>query len=234
MMDNSRRIRIERLQVIGRDLPGLQQGASYRPGFDHGYLFAVAGSRETYPETSGPLFAAAPLTIVGQVSEDTGTFETTRRLRLRAAGNPWTLNVTKDARVENARGEKISVHEITRGQWIRATGWQTDDLRMRIVRVENIGPDEAYRESPVFRAALPLGYVERIRGVADDGKPVTISGTITYIDSEGGYLTVRDADGKDHAIYAELADIRQNERSVPLAVLRSGQVVTVRVKHIQF
>lgn len=234
IMDKPHRIRVDRLQVIGRDLPGLQQSAFYRPGFDQGYVFAVAGSRETYPETPGPLFTAAPFTIVGRVSDDAGKLETTRRLRLLSAGNEWTLNVTRDAEVLDAKGEKISVHEVKKGQWVRATGWQTDDLRMRIVRLENIGLDEAYQQSQVFRAALPLGYLDRLRGVRDDGKPVSISGTVTSIDTEGGYFTVRDAEGKEHSVYAELAEVRRNERTVPFLNLRSGDVVTVQVRHIQF
>lgn len=234
VMDRSRRIKVDRLQVIGKDLPWLKQSAFYRPGFDEGYVFAVAGSREIYPETTGPLFSAAPFTIVGRVADDTGALETTRRLRVLSAGNDWTLNVTKDAQVMDARGERISVHEVKKGQWVRATGWQTDDLRMRVVKVENLGLDEAYQQSQLFRAAQPLGYLERLRGVRDDGKPVTISGTVTSIDSEGGYFTVRDTEGKEHGIYAELADILQEDRPVAFARLRSGATVTVQVRHIQF
>jgi len=234
VMDDPRRISVNRLQVIGADAPNLQQSPFYRAGFEHGYVMAVAGSRETYPSTDSRGFDASPFTIVGRVSDDTGTLETTRKLQIQSAGNKWTLHVNKDAEVVDGKGEKVSVHEIKQGQWVRATGWQTDDLRMRITRVESLGADEAYRGSSLYREEYPLGYVDRISGLRTDGKRVTVRGTVTFVDPEGGYFTLRDADGKEHAVYAELAEIRNDSRSVRFNTLRGGEVVTVEVRHIQF
>ena len=234
VMDDARRISVSRLQIIGADVPWLQQSPFYRAGFEQGYVMAVAGSRETYPRSDSQGFEASPFTIVGRVSDDTGTLETSRRLQIQSAGNRWTLHVNKDADVLDGKGEKISVHEIKQGQWVRATGWQTDDLRMRITRVENLGTDEAYRGSALYRNEAPLGYLDRVTGLRTDGKRVTVRGTITFVDTEGGYFTLRDADGKEHAVYAELAEIRNNDRSVRFNTLRTGEIVTVEVRHIQF
>jgi hypothetical protein len=234
VMDDPKRIKVDRLQVIGTDLPGVQRSAFYRPGFDQGYVMAVGGLRETYPEAVGQRFAAAPLTLIGQVSDDTGALERSRKLQVRSAGNVWTLHVNKDAAVVDGKGEKISVHEVKKGQWVRVSGWQMDDLRMRVARVENIGADEAFRTSRFFRPEFPLGYVDRITGVRDDGKPVNISGTVTYVDVEGGYFTVKDAAGKEHAIYAELAEIHRDSRGVLFRDVKMGDVVVVDIRHIQF
>jgi hypothetical protein len=234
VMDDPRRIKVSRLQVVGADLPGLRRSAFYRTGFDHGYVMAVAGARETYPDTAGRRFEVSPFTIVGRVSDDTGTFERSRKIQVDSAGNTWTLNVARDAPVIDSKGEKISVHEIKKGQWVRASGWQTDDLRMRVLRVEYIGPEEAFRTSTFYRPDFPLGYMDRISGQDTHGRRVSVQGTITYVDLPGGYFTVKDANGKEHAIYAELAEIRRNNQAALFETLRSGDVVTVNVHHIQF
>jgi hypothetical protein len=232
VMDNPRRIRVDRLQVVGSDLPGLQRSAFYRTGLDQGYIVAVAGTRAFYPEAAGGRFPASPFTLVGRLVEDAG--EGARSLRVESAGNRWTLSVNRDAQVLDSRGEKIAARPLTRGQWIRATGWQIDDLRMRVVRIEEVGGDEPYRRSAFFRAEFPLGYVDRISGLRTDGKPVTVSGTVTYVDPEGGYFTVKDSAGKEHGIYAELAEILRDSQAVLFNTLRTGEVVTVNVRHIQF
>ena len=161
VMNDPKRIRVTRVQVVGKDQPALVQSAFHRPGLEHGYVMAVAGARQTFPLTTAPLFAEVAVTLVGRVSDDTGPLEATRKLQVKAAGNEWTLHVPDEATVVDEKGEKLSVHEIKEGQWIRVTGWQTEDLRMRVGRIENIGRDEAYRGSKLFRSATPQGYFER-------------------------------------------------------------------------
>src|SRR5207249_1098029 len=85
VMNDPRRIKVAKLQVIGKDMPGLQSSAFYRPGFDQGYVMAVAGSRQIFPETA-VAFTPAPMVIIGKVSDDTGPLETTRKIRVDAAG----------------------------------------------------------------------------------------------------------------------------------------------------
>lgn len=87
------------------------------------------------------------MVIVGKVSDDTGALETTRKVQVEAAGNTWTLHVPEDARIIDIKGEKISVHELSEGQWARAHGWQTDDLRVKVHRIESVRRDQAARAS---------------------------------------------------------------------------------------
>jgi hypothetical protein len=235
VMDDPRRIKVSRLQVVGKDLAGLKQTAFYRPGFDQGYVMAVAGTRQIFPVATGAVYEPTAMTIVGKVSSDTGTFETTRKIQVDAAGNTWSLSVPSDARVMSAKGEKISVHEISDGQWVRAHGWQTDDLRMRVARMENIGKEEAYRASTFFRAGEPIGYVDRAPGTAVRFMPLRATGTITAVDQSAGTVTLRDESGKDRVYYLETITVWAENRPVmDTKTLRSGQRVTVQGSEIQF
>jgi hypothetical protein len=236
VMDDPRRIKVTRLQVIGKDLPGLKRSAFYRPGFDQGYVMtmAVAGFRQMFPETPGAVFTPAPLVIVGKVSDDTGALETTRKIQVDAAGNTWTLHVPKDTPIFDAQGKKISVHEVSEGQWVRVHGWQTDDLRMRVARIENIGAEEAFRTSALFREAEPIGYVERVPGTTVRFSPFKVTGVITTIDEREGTLTLRDDQGKDRVIYTETVTVYVNGQPVETKTLRKDQRVTVEGNEIQF
>jgi hypothetical protein len=160
MMNDPRRIKVSRVQVIGTKEGGFRETAFGRPGFTHGYVMSVAGSRQTFYPESSTAFREREMTLVGRVSDDTGPANTTRKIQVEAAGNVWTLNVPKQATVLDAKGEQISVHEVDQGQWVRVTGFQTDDLRMRVTRMENIGPEEMFRKSSFFRTDWPMGYVE--------------------------------------------------------------------------
>jgi len=164
VMDDPRRIRVTRVQVIGTDAASMRSSPYFRADHERGYLAVVAGSRETLIPEPARGFGAARVVIVGKVSSDTGTLETTRNIQVDAAGTTWTLNVPREIAVFDVKGEKISVHEIKRGQWIQAQGWEIGDRRVRATRLQNIGTDEAFRASTFFRAGEPSGYVERSTG----------------------------------------------------------------------
>jgi hypothetical protein len=234
VMDDPRRVKVTRLQVIGKDLPGLQQSAFYRPGFDQGYVTAVAGSREIFPTTSTAIFTPASMVIVGRVADDTGPLETTRKIQVDAAGNTWTVSVPKDAPVFDTKGEKISVHEIAKGQWIRAHGWQTDDLRLRLARLENIGPEQAFRTSTYYRAAEPMGYVERTPGTGVRFNPLRITGTVTNVNQTDGTITVKDERGAERTYFIETVTVQTDGRMADPKALRTGQRVTLQGSEIVF
>jgi hypothetical protein len=182
-------------------------------------------------------FAGSPFTIIGRVSDDTGSLETTRKIQVQSAGNEWTLNVNDDALVVDDKGEKISVHELDEGQWIRATGWQTDDLRMRIARVENLGAEEAFRRTRYFRTEAPLGYVERVAGERAQFVPLRYSGTVVSIHEPMGYFVVRDSKGQMRHVYPDSSEFTvAGGRSGVFAItdLRVGDRVTVTGRSLQF
>jgi hypothetical protein len=232
VMDDPRRIKVSRVQVIAPDNAAFPRSAFYRPGLGYGYVTAVAGSRETFPYTSDTRFAA-PMTLIGQVSDDTGAFNATRKIQVKSGGNEWTLNVVDDALVRDAKGENISVHEVHKGQWIRASGWQTDDLRMRVTSIENIGADDAYRASTFYREATPLGYFERTVGDVTVYNPVVLTGEVTAIHRDFGYITVRDDSGNYHRVYADQSLIEFEGRNMLLTDLHVGDRVTVTGRTIR-
>jgi len=233
VMDDPRRIKVTRLQVVGKDLPSLKQSAFYRPGFDQGYVMAVAGSRQVFPATPTAIFAPAPMVVVGKVSDDTGTSNKTRKIQVDAAGNTWTLHVPDDAMVRDARDKKISVHEIHKGQWVRAHGWRTGDLRMRVERLENVGAQEAFRASTFYRTEFPFGYVDPVAG-ADAFSPFAMSGSVTRIDPVFGTIHVRDAGGNERIIYTDSATIKRGDETVYIDTIRVGDSVSIEGRTIRF
>jgi hypothetical protein len=232
VMDDPRRIKATKLQVIGKDMPSLQRSAFYRTGLDQGYVMAVAGTRQTFPETRA--YSPAAMVIVGKVSDDTGALETTRRIQVDASGNTWTLHVPKEAPVLDAKGEKISVHEIADGQWVRAHGWQTDDLRMRAARIENIGAEEAFRTSTYFRTEEPIGYLERVPGTGVRFEPLKVTGVIGTINEAESSFTLRDDQGQERIVFIETVTITANGQPVERRSLRKGQRVTVEGSEIRY
>jgi len=234
VMNDPRRIKVTRLQVIGKDMPSLQQSAFYRTGFNQGYLMAVAGTRQIFPEVANVVYTPAAMTIVGRVADDTGPLESTRKIQVDAAGNTWTLNVPKDTPLYDVQGKKISVHQVAKGQWIRAHGWQTDDLRIRVARLQEIGPQEAYGTSTFFRAAEPLGYIERTPGTDVRFNPLQVTGTIVNIESAAGTVTVRDETGKERTFPLESVILRMDGKPAALENLRQGQRVTIEGSEIAF
>jgi hypothetical protein len=234
VMTDPWRIKAKQVQVIGKDMSSLQQSAFYRPGFEHGYLMAIAGSRQTYPEVPGVAITPPPLTVIGKVVQDTEPFEATRKIRVEAAGNIWTLEVPKDTPVFDVQGRKISVHHIAKGQWIRAHGWQTDDLTVRVARLQEIGLQEAYRASVFYRPGEPVGYVERAPGPEVRFIPIRMTGVITALDLAAGTVTLRDDTGEERVLPLASATIRADGREVDVARLQPGQRVTVAVTEIVF
>ena len=230
--EDPRRIQVTKLQVIGKDMPSLQRSAFSRTGLDQGYVMAVAGTRQTFPEAR--TYSPAAIVIVGKVSDDTGALETTRKIQVDAAGNTWTLSVPKDVPVLDAKGEKISVHEIADGQWVRAHGWQTDDLRMRVARIENVGPEEAFRMSTYFRTEEPIGYLDRVPGTGVRFEPLKVTGVIGTINEADGSFTLRDDQGQERTVFIETVTITANGQPVERKSLQKGQRVTVEGSEIRY
>jgi len=232
VMNDARRVKVSRLHVIGNQA-AFERSAFFRPSFGSGYLSAVAGSREIFPAVT-TRFTAMPVTVVGRVSDDTGALETTRRIQIMTAGNEWTVNVPKNATVMDAKGEKISVHEIKEDQWVRVMGWQTDDLRLRALRVENIGPEAMYSTSTFFRKDYPLGYVTRGEAGRGEFASFGFSGQVTEINREAGYFVLRDETDREYRVYTDDPELRLGTDPFSFDRLKVGQDVTISGRSIEF
>jgi hypothetical protein len=234
VMDDPRRIEVTRVQVIAPDDKEHKRSAFYRPGYDFGYISTVAGIRQVFPQAAiNQVSMGAPFVLVGRVSDDTGPFEGTRKLQVTSAGNTWTLNVPKDTPVLDVAGKKISVHEIHDKQWVRAYGWRSDDLRMRVERLENIGRDEAFRAAAFYRADSPLGYVEPLEG-NNRFTPVTLSGTVVSTDPVWGSVTIRDDNNQERVLYGDAFRFLSGGTGVTFEQLRPGDKVSVEGRTIRF
>jgi hypothetical protein len=132
------------------------------------------------------------------------------------------------ATVLDDTGAQTSVHDLKNGQWVRVTGWQTGDLRLRAFRVEALRPGETFERSSFFRRAEPNGYYERI--TVTDREPFRqsrLTGTVTAVNSDFGYVTVRDEQGRTRRVYMDLADVQREGRSVDAGSIRVGDQITV-------
>lgn len=179
VMKNPRRIRVSRLQVVARDSDAFQQSAFHRAGLEHGYLTSVAGTRQTFPAPPPDALRATPMLILGRISGVAGNFETTRSIQVAAAGNQWVLTVPETAQVVDPQGAIISIRSLGERQWVRVHGWRTEDLRMRVARIQSLGKDDAFRASASYRADSPLGYAETLPPAALERHLLT--GTVTAV-----------------------------------------------------
>jgi hypothetical protein len=223
IMDDPRRIRVDRLQVIAPDRPTYVSTVFFRPGWDYGYVSSGAGSRQTLSVVETRLVPQSQMVLVARVTDDTGTFQDTRRLRVKAGDSHWTLHVPREALAVTARSEKISVHEIHQGQWVRAIGWETEPGRLRVHRMENIGPEEAYRSSAIFRLDAPLGYIER----PAHSLTTMFTGTVVAVNRDAGYVTARDATGAERRIYLDMPIIDSAGRPLEVTQVKTGDLLTV-------
>jgi hypothetical protein len=232
VMKDPRRIEVYRVQVIAPDAPGHKRSVFYRSGYDQGYISRIAGSREeTFPAGVMPPMSA-PFVVVGRISDDTGPFSRTRRLQLKSQGFEWTLHVPKEAAVLDLGGKPISVHEVHQGQWVRAYGWRNGDLRMRVERLENIGADEAFRSSKLYRTDEPLGYVDVPEGT-DVFVTTTITGPVVSLDRDLGTVTVRGPDG-ERTFFTDNANISVDGRRMSLSGIRRGDTITIETRSYRF
>jgi len=234
VMDDPRRIEVTNVQVIAPDDKAHRRSAFYRSGYDFGYVSTVAGIRQVFPApAAGVSTMGAPFVLVGRVADDTGPFESTRKIQVNAAGNTWTLHVPKDTPVMDVAGKKISVHEINDKQWVRAYGWRTDDLRMRVERLENIGPDEAFRSATFYRQDYPLGYVDPLEG-NDRFALFKTTGTVVSTDPAFGSVTIRDENGMERILYSDTFTFRAGDQILGFDRLKVGDKVTVEGRTIRF
>lgn len=200
MMRDSRRVKVSRLQVIAADRAGLLRSAFLPIGQEQGYITAVAGSRQTFSQTAVSAGKPSPTVIVGRVPSDYHPQDASSELALQAAGAVWQLQVP-----EASAGAPASPQTLQPGQWVRVYGWRTDDLRLRVARIEPIGKDAALRRSNAYRAGNPLGYAERVG--ADGLERTTLRGKVHRIDAEHGYLTLRTPDQRERRIWLPAAEI---------------------------
>jgi hypothetical protein len=104
----------------------------------------------------------AQLEMVGQVV-NTSSKTLKRRVQVRAGGREWTLHVPDDTPVTQGQ-QKLSVHNLDIGTYVRAIGRQIGDTRLRARKVFVIGDRLAFLRSGYARRNGEAGYVAAIAG----------------------------------------------------------------------
>src|SRR5262249_32527644 len=150
------------------------------------------------------------------------------RLQVQAGPNQWTLDVPANAPIMRNKGAAATAQDLTQGAWIRAEGWQTDNLRMHAAQIRVIGNDDAFRRSAFHRRAFTNGYVSRVAATRLTIQPLRVSGTVGQVNRDRGYFEVRADDGQQHTIYVEEGThFRRGTDPVGFDALKEGDKVDV-------
>jgi len=205
IMNDSRRVKVGRLQVIASDRASLARSALLPPGQEQGYITSVAGTRQTIPEGAAASVRPSPTVIVGRVGQDYHPRGLAMGISVQAAGTEWRLEFPEEARLIDRQGGAVSADQILPGQWVRVLGWRTDDLRLRVARVEQIGKDAALRRSSLYRVGSPLGYAESVE--PSGLERITLRGIVRKVDAAAGYVTLRTPDQREHRIWLPAAEV---------------------------
>jgi hypothetical protein len=221
--DDPQTLRISNIQVLGPDVEA-QQSAFYRRSFPAGYVMSVAGTREIFPRLDS-VITVEPTILVGRVTAADGA---ARRVRVAAGPNEWTLSVADNAAIIGTKGDHASLQDLASGAWIRAEGWQTDDLHMRTVQLRLIGAnEEEFRASRYNRPGFTSGYVTRVAADRLTVQPTRVKGTVTQVNRGLGFFVVRGDDGKEQTVYVEGTRFRVGDKPAAFDTLKVGDKVEV-------
>lgn len=223
VMNDPRRIKVSRLQVIAKDREGLAHTAYLPAGVGQGYIESVSGSRQSTPGPAGRNERAVPILVVGRAGGFTSSGGAAGPT-LKAAGVEWSVELPEEARIVDRLGSTITASQIQPDLWVRVQGWRTGELHVRAERVTLIGTNGAWRASRFYRTEQPLGYAESTDEPGLERK--TLRGTVRQVDLEQGTLTLETSSGRVRRIWMPAAEIRVLNRSGDDA-LRAGDQVEV-------
>jgi hypothetical protein len=224
IMNDPRRVKVSRLQVIASDRSTLAHSALLPMGQAEGYITSVAGVRETFPEDAAAKVRPSPTVIVSRVGQDYRPLDLTAGFTVQAAGADWRLELPADARLVDRQGGMVGAQEIAPGQWVCVYGWRTGDLRLRVARVEQIG--KSARRSRHYRANSPLGYAESAE--PSTLEQVTLRGVVRKVDAGSGYLTLRTSEQREQRVWLPAAEITVRNR-IRTGDYRVGDEVEVSI-----
>jgi len=86
-----------------------------------------------------------------------------RKVQVRAGGREWTLHIPERAPVRHAR-QRISVHDLDVGTYVRAVGTRIGATRLKADRVDVIGDRLALRRAGFGGRRAEYGYFARSAG----------------------------------------------------------------------
>lgn len=162
-MSDPRRIKVDRLWVLGKDDAAYMRSAHYQPALHHGFVQTVAGARQVF-RSEGGLVKGTHVNVVGEVTSqprDIGfTVEKKMQVGIGPAKTDYTLHAA-DAKIFDYHGKEISIDDIQDKMWVYAEGEMMDDpRRVKVTRMQVIGGNQAGMKSSRFsRSGWDHGYL---------------------------------------------------------------------------
>lgn len=163
IMDDPRRIKVSRLQVIARDQSAFRGTDYFHTGWEHGYVEAVAGTRQKFGSTK-PFDQGDQVVLIGEVSSQPRDVRVAHEQKMQAAVGPerteYTLH-TDDAKIWDAHHREFALSDIQDKMWVRAEGRVMDDgRRIQVKRLHVLGKDwAAVRAAGFARPAHERGFI---------------------------------------------------------------------------
>jgi len=163
VMNDSRRIKVTRMTVLGRDFQAFRNSPYYQTAFDQGYVEQVAGSRQVFTSTE-PARDGTPVVVVGAISSAPKKAKIVNEGKMQVAVGPdktdYTLHIS-DAKIYDSAGRELAKSDLTDEMWVRAEGTMMDDpRRIKVTRLEVVGKNAGdFRNSPSFRTTDEFGYI---------------------------------------------------------------------------
>jgi hypothetical protein len=174
VLNDPRRIKVAKLQVIGPNTQSFRESAFFRPGLESGYVEAVAGMRQVFPPetpaeepapTTGLLPEGTPVVLVGEITGAPPAPALARAHKMQVAIGPDRMKYTLhygNAPLFGPRGVKYTTDELKNKMWVRAEGTvMNDPRRIKVTRLDVLGRDwSAYHDSPDFHEGMEQGYIQ--------------------------------------------------------------------------
>jgi hypothetical protein len=169
LMRDPRRIRVERLEVLGRTWQSYRESAHWQPGLERGYVLAVAGVRYSLPDvrvqpTTRPYRPGDRVVVVAPISSQPRNAGVVAEKKMQVAigrqRTDYTLHL-EGARMMGLDGAALSPRDLRDRMWVRAEGRVMQDARrIEVDSLQVMAPDsEPTGEDADLRPDVEYGYV---------------------------------------------------------------------------
>lgn len=142
LMDDPRRIRVTRLEVLAHDWEGYRKSADWKQDWERGYVQTRVGKQQIY-STTRVFPQGTRVVLVGKVSSQPRdvAFAHEEKMQVAVGSDQTDFTLHLDgAELRGLQGEEIGVSDLRDKMWIRAEGMVMDDSRrIQVTRLEVTG-----------------------------------------------------------------------------------------------
>jgi len=162
MMDDPKRIRVNTLAVVAKDVPNIENTVYARGGRGMGWL---AASGQIIATTK--LREGTPVIMVAEISSQPNDLKQEKKMQVKVGTEQtaYTLHLS-DAVIRDVNGKTMDTNDLVDKMWVRAEGYTMDDpRRIHVTRLVVLGMNaEEYRGGPYFTAGHEFGYLFQVDG----------------------------------------------------------------------